>query len=166
MVATLLMRPPVKRQYRYADMNTDLVDSSLSKPRTLRWAVMCLALSSGLAAVMVGALWTRLVVPPPGSSNAVNVVTFVSLALITWKVATGRGWARWLFVVMYALGSLAGAVTLLLKPDLFGALPTPAIASMLTQLVLQTAAVTFLLTRSARDWFKRHRVQSTSSAAA
>jgi hypothetical protein len=76
---------------------------------TKQWlliAVTCLAISLALAVLLAAALGTGLLQPPPGASNVVNIVSVALLALVTWKVAVGRRWARWLFVIVYALGAL------------------------------------------------------------
>jgi hypothetical protein len=119
-----------------------------------------------LVAVLVAVEWKGLVASPPGTSNAANVITLVFMAFVTWKIAAGRGWARWLFVVVYVLGCLMGSIAFLLRPEVFRVLPPVAIASSLIQLVVQTVAVALLFLRSTREWFKRHRVHSAPSAAA
>jgi hypothetical protein len=142
-----------------------LPESPLSRPRTVQRAVLYLAASAIWATVMLGALWVRLIPPPPGSSNVVNVISVLVLALATWKIASGRGWARWLFIVMYVLGSLGGALTSLLRPELFRVLPSMMIASAVIQLVLQTIAVALLFMRGSREWFRRDRSESSSQGA-
>jgi hypothetical protein len=137
----------------------------LSRPRTVQRAVLCLGASAVWATVMLGALWVRVIPPPPGSNNVVNIVSVLFLVLATWKIASGRRWARWLFIVMYVLGSLGGALTVLLRPELFGVLPPMMIASSVIQLVLQTIAVVLLFVRGSREWFRRDRLVSSSHGA-
>jgi hypothetical protein len=66
---------------------------------------------------------------------------------------------------MYVLGSLGGALTLLLRPELFRVLPSMMIASAVIQLVLQTIAVALLFMRGSREWFRRDRLESSSHGA-
>jgi hypothetical protein len=125
--------------------------------------VTCLALSTAGAGLMFVALWLRFVSPPPGTSNVSNLLTFVLIGLVIAKIHDGRGWARWLFAVIYALGSLGATLLLLFKPELFRVFSPLMIASAFLQTALQSVALGFLFAPSSRAWFRQQRVRATAS---
>jgi hypothetical protein len=143
-------------------MSAAHLESAWAKPKTVHLAVVCLAISSTCAALLAVALGTGLLHPPSGASNFANVLGVAILALATWKIAAGRGWARWLFVIVYALGVLAGGIMFLVRPEPFLAWSMAMVASSLIQTALQTAALAFLFTPSSREWFRSRRVRSPS----
>ena len=132
-------------------------------PKTIRRAVTCLVISLVLAVVLDVALGTGLLQPPGGASNVVNFGSAALLALVTWKVAVGRRWARWLFVILYVLGTLAGVIMFLVRPEIFLAWPKVMIASSLVQLALQSAAVAFLFMPTSNAWFRSRPVGPAST---
>jgi hypothetical protein len=95
------------------------------------------------------------------------VTTFVTaalIALIAAKVGAGRNWARWLFVVIYILGSVMFTVVLIVMPQEFLSLPGLLQVSALVQFILQTYALVLMFTRASRQWFKALYVPASPSA--
>jgi hypothetical protein len=143
--------------------STEVSTSAGSAPTTVTRAVTCLAASTALAAILIVLSLVGVVRLSPGASNVSNIITCAFLAVATWRIAAGKGWARWLFIAIYVFGSLAGGVVLLLEPDVFRVLPAALIGSAFAQLAIQTAAVVFLLRAPAREWFKTKRSGASSS---
>ena len=139
--------------------------SQAGSPKAVRLAVTCLATSTALSAVLTIVYWTGLLALPVGGSNFTNGVTCAWLALATWKIAAGRGWARWLFIAFYVLGSVGMVIIMLVKPEVLHVLPTVLIASAFTQLGLQTAALIFLLSGGSPEWFRSKRTRPTAPSA-
>jgi hypothetical protein len=144
-------------------MANDPPDWAATKPHAVRRAVTCLAWSTAGAGVMFVAHALRLRPSAPGTSSVGNLITFALLGIVTSQIDAGRGWARWLFVVTYVLGSLAAVLLLLLKPELFRVFSPLSIASAFLQTALQSVALGCLLAPSSRAWFRRQRVRATSS---
>ena len=84
----------------------------------------------------------------------IGFVTAGLLAFVAAKINAGRRWARWLWVVIYFIGSFGFAVMVLTAPALFRALPAILQGNMIIQFVLQTAALVLLFTSPSRQWFK------------
>ena len=82
----------------------------------------------------------------------VGICTAALLGLMAWKIAQGRNWARWVFAIIYILGTL-GSVAVI-TPAVFLAHPLVLQANMILQFILQTAAAVLVFTSSARQWFK------------
>jgi hypothetical protein len=126
--------------------------------------VTCLATSTALSAVLTIVYWTGLLELPVGGSNFTNGITCAWLALLTWKISVGRGWARWLFIAFYALGLVGTVITMLLKPEVLHVPTTVLIVSAFTQLGLQTAALMFLFSGGSPEWFRTKRTAPTAGA--
>ena len=133
--------------------------TSGNKPKSVQWAVVCLWVSVGLVSVLTVDSWVGLVGIPRGiASTVTNLLTLALLALVAIKLGAGRGWARWLFAVVYVLGSLMFVVSLLLAPQVFRSLPTVLQGSGIVQFALQTAALVLMFTEASRQWFKAKRI--------
>ncbi len=135
-----------------------------SKPKSMQHAVTCLWLSTGLAAAMtvlyvVGVIATDSVV----LTAVTGVITVAILALVAAKVSSARGWARWLFLVLYVLGSFISVLGVLLAPQVFFALPALSQGSTVLQFLLQTVALVLMFTKASRDWFKTRAVPEASA---
>ena len=129
--------------------------SSGERPTSVQRAAICLWVSAGLALILtvvqvIGLVETAEV----GMTAIIGVVTAGVLALIAAKVSAGRNWARWLFAVIYVIGSFTSAVLALVAPELFRALPTILQGSTILQFLLQTAALVLIFTNASRQWFK------------
>ena len=128
-----------------------------SRPASIQRAAICLWISAGLALLVTLAQVTGFV-QTAGASVGLTAVTGLGtaglLALMAAKISVGRSWARWLFVVIYVLGSLTSAVLVLAAPAVFRALPTVLQVSMILQTLLQTAALVLIFTSTSRHWFK------------
>jgi hypothetical protein len=137
-------------------MTTDTVP-----PLSVRKAVICLWISVGLGLLMTMAQVTSLV-PKVGASTSVTAVIGLTtaglLALIAVKTNAGQGWARWLFVVLYVIGTLTSIALAVVAPAMFIALPTILQANIIVQFVLQTLALVFMFTSTSRHWSKSKRV--------
>lgn len=134
------------------------------KPRSTRWTVILLWTSTGLAALMtllhlIGVVPTHNVV----MRAAVGGIIVTLWAFIATMVNSGRGWARWLFVVLYVLGSVLEIISMLLVPRVFLAMPHLVQAYSVVQFVLLTVAVILTFTKSSREWFQSARALKTSA---
>ncbi|HYG54903.1 MAG TPA: hypothetical protein VD965_06370 [Burkholderiales bacterium] len=124
-------------------------------PGTISRAVTCLWIAAGLAALLttlqiVGVMATESVT----LTAITGVLTVTLLALVAWKIGEARAWARWLFVLLYALGAGVSVAGALAMPKFFLALPPVSQGSIVLQFVLQTAALVLLFTKPSRDWFR------------
>jgi hypothetical protein len=125
------------------------------KPPPVRRAVSCLWIS--VLITLMGTAWQLAGLEASAdivSAATTGVVTAGIVALVAAKIGAGRGWARWLFGVLYVVGLLLWAVSLVVSPEAFLALSPLEQASMVVQFALQTCAVVLLFTRASREWFK------------
>jgi len=129
------------------------------RPTSLRRAITCLWISVALTLVLAGAhLIGVLATPDLAVATATAVVAAGLLVLVVVNVASGRGWARWLYVGVYAFGVLTFVPFLVLAPQAFLAVPIPDQVAAVCQLLLQTTALVLMFARASRAWFKAPRV--------
>jgi amino acid transporter len=135
-----------------------LKDSSHAPPAPMRAAIVCLWLSVAIVAVLTLASWANLLgLPNTPSLTVNNLLTLALLVLIAIKITAQRGWARWLFAVVYVLGSLATLYLVVFVPQSFRNLPAMLQVTGLVQLALQTAAMVLIFVQPSRLWFKAQR---------
>ena len=136
-----------------------MADASTAKPPSVQRAVISLWTSVGLTVVITGLQVLGIVpvpVPAPGAAVAAmtGFITAGLLALVALNLARRRGWVRWLFLVLYMLGSFAFIVSFLFAPGVFVSMPTLAKGSAILQFGLQTLALFFMFGRMSREWLK------------
>ena len=133
-----------------------------SPPTSIRRTAFCLWVSAFLALLATLLQVTGIVssVASPGITLAIGLLTAGLLALVAAKVNTGRGWARWLFLVLYVIGVPFAALIFLGAPQTFRALPALLQINVVAQSVLQTAAVAFMYTATSRAWFRSARAST------
>jgi peptidoglycan/LPS O-acetylase OafA/YrhL len=137
---------------------TVLNDSSNPPPASMRAAIVCLWLSVAIVAVLTLASWANVLgLPNTPSLTVNNLLTLALLVLIAIKISAQRGWARWLFAVLYVLGSLATLYLAVFVPQSFRNLPAMLQVTGLAQLGLQTAAMVLIFLPPSRRWFKAQR---------
>ncbi len=73
---------------------------------------------------------------------------------MTFKIATRKNWARWIFAVVFVLAKIVFLSSVLLAPQIWLALPLTAIGPAITQFVLQGTALVLLFTPDASRWFR------------
>ena len=146
----------------------DPVEKITEKPQAIRLAVLLLWISVGLA-VAVTAWRMPAYLQMIRSGVMAPVYLFVQLTwvavscglviLVAFMVAAGRDWARWIYVLLYVLGTFITAGPLAFIPNLIQYLQTAPIsaASMLLQPVLQTVALVAMFVRPSREWFAAKR---------
>lgn len=135
------------------------MSSQVNKPQSIQRAVTCLWISAGLVALLTVVSWTGALGIPSGvGPTLTNLLTFLLLALVAIKVSAGRNWARWLFAIVYVLGSLMFVVSLLLAPQVFRSFPAVLQGSTVVQFALQTLALVLLFIGTSGQWFKSQRV--------
>ena len=129
------------------------------RPRRVKVAVWLLCAAMGLNAVMSIAPWLGAVPVIPGetiSSDAfgatLNVLLFGFLGMKVWQ---GRNWARWVVLVLVALGLLGGATMMLLVPAAFKFFNGARFAAGMAETVLQSAVIMLVFTGESRGWFRR-----------
>jgi hypothetical protein len=126
----------------------------------VRIAIACLWASAALVLLLTAASWLEVRGLPRGLQvTVVNLLTFACLGFVAEKIRSGRRWAVWLFVVIYAIGSFFSLISLVLVPRLFGALPTLSKLTTITQFALQTVALVLLLTGPSKEWFHAQRMR-------
>jgi hypothetical protein len=130
------------------------------KPVSIHRAVICLWVSA--AGTVVSAAFHASILTI--ADVVVLAITAGLLALVAAKVSAGRSWARWLFLVVWALGSLSGMAMVVLMPQAFRAWPSTVQAIAILQFVIQTAALALLFTRASREWFVVPDATSTTNA--
>jgi hypothetical protein len=115
------------------------------RPAAVTVAVVLLSVSAALGIINV-AVRTRLANP----LNYVGIAVILGIsALMIWLIFRGKNWARWVFLVVFALG-------LLLSPSSIQRLQTHSSVDVVVycaQLLLQLAAAIALCLRPARLWF-------------
>jgi hypothetical protein len=137
------------------------IDASIERPASVRRAAACLWASAGLALALtaVQVLW---VVGPAdvGVTIGIGVATAGLLALFAAKINAGRGWARWLYALIYTVGTLGSAVLLLVAPGSLRAYPALVLVGTGAQFILQTTAMALIFTSASRWWFKVARAKT------
>jgi hypothetical protein len=135
------------------------------KPASVRRAVQLLWISAVLSAALAG---LYLVGAVPSVNYVVDAVTAAITsavtALIAWKIGSGRNWARWLFVVIFILGSLMFVALLMFVPQAFLSLPGLLQASAVVQFGLQTSALILMFMGASGQWFRARPVAISPSA--
>lgn len=124
----------------------------------LQKAALCLWIAAGLTLVVMIAQISGVV--PGGGAVTVRTGIFDIgsaglLALVAAKIAAGRGWAKWLYAVVYGFGSLLYAILVAVLPRLFIALPSILKVNVLVQFVLETAAMILIFSVTAQRWLRR-----------
>jgi glucan phosphoethanolaminetransferase (alkaline phosphatase superfamily) len=136
-------------------------NASVIQPPPVRAALLCLWLSTGILALLTVAAWANLLSLPNTSSVTVNnLLTLAFMLFVIAKLTAARGWARWVFAVVYLLGSAVTLYLSIFEPQTFRNQPLALQVTGLAQLALQTAAMVLLLMPAARQWFKVQRAQA------
>ena len=137
----------------------DPAEPEVPKPPAIWWAVKCLWIS---IAVMVIA--TVLAVAGVSGSREAIVATIVTsgisgglLVLVAVALNARRNWSRWVFLVLFILGSAVFALGLALAPQAYAAMPRLDQISALVQFALQTAALVFMFLPASGDWLRTRR---------
>ena len=132
-----------------------VIDHSNSYPTAVRRGVLCIWISVGLVILLsAGSLIGFRQIPSNGVTLTTNVLTAGLLIFVVVKVGAGRGWARWLYAVLFLFGSAAFVSMALLVPAVFLALPLVLKASGVVQFLLQGVALVLLFTKASRVWFR------------
>ena len=139
---------------------SDPHEPEIPKPRAIGHAARCLWISvavvvvtSGLA--LAGVSGPRDAVP----LIAISLFSIGLLALVAWGLNAGRGWVRWLFLVLFLLGSGMFVVGIVFAPQAYLAMPRLDQATALVQFGLQTAALILMFTPAAGRWLKNRRAK-------
>jgi glucan phosphoethanolaminetransferase (alkaline phosphatase superfamily) len=132
--------------------------ASITPPPSVRTALVCLWLSTAILALLTIAAWANLLALPNTASVTVNnLLTLVFMLFVIATLTAGRGWARWVFAVVYLLGSAVTLYLSIFEPQTFRNQPLALQATGLVQLALQTVAMVLLLLPTARQWFQAQR---------
>ncbi len=132
--------------------------AATAPPPPVRAALVCLWLSTGILALLTIAAWASLLALPNSASVTVNsLLTLAFMLFVIAKLTAGRGWARWVFGVVYLLGSAVTVYLSIFEVQTFRNQPIALQATGLAQLALQTAAMVLLLMPSAWQWFRGQR---------
>ena len=134
-----------------------------SQPAAIRRAALCLWLSAAFAllAMTVQVLgWVPLVGSTPGMTAIIGLATAGLLAVVAISIGARHGWVRWLFAVIYVIGTLGAMVLVVIAPEAFRGIPTVLQANVVAQFILQTAALILMFTSSSRHWFATRRAEN------
>jgi hypothetical protein len=93
-------------------------------------------------------------VPVPGSTMVSNLITTAILALCAWKIGAGRNWARWVFLVVWVLGSGFLALVACFAPQALRGMSTVLVTIAVVQTALQTAALILTFMPASNAWFR------------
>jgi hypothetical protein len=134
--------------------------NEFSQPQTIRRAALCLWISTALTLVVTAAQVLNLV-PIEGATlgmtTAIGVLTAGLLALIAILINARRNWGRWLFAVIFILGTLSAIALIFTSPHVFLGLPKLLQANMVSQIALQTAALFLMFSSKSQQWFGTQR---------
>jgi hypothetical protein len=83
----------------------------------------------------------------------IGLLTVGLLAIVAGSISARHGWARWLFAVIYVLGTLGAMVLVVMAPQFFRVLPIVLQVNMVAQFILQTAALILMFSSASRHWF-------------
>jgi len=83
-----------------------------------------------------------------------NFITAAFLALCAAKIRAGRNWARWLMLIIFALGGLMTPLLLILIPQMLHSMPALLIVIAVLQFVIQGAALVLVFVSGSRVWFQ------------
>ena len=135
-----------------------------TKPISLKRAVACVWVSVGLVAILTVISWLGLLDIPSGVGVTItNTITAGLLVFVSVKLGSGRNWARWLFTVVYALGSLVMILSLILASQIYFSSPAVLQVSGIVQLILQTAALVLVFTPTSGEWFRAQKENRKSA---
>lgn len=151
---TVIISPPGVNPYHPPSAPLDQL--SKERPKAVKVAAICLWVSSLLAFLVTAAQVTGLVPdvgPSTGATAVGGLLTAALLGIIAGNINEGRRWARWLFIVIYAIGTPASVAAIIMAPAYFVALPAVLQANMLVQFVLQKLALVLVFASASRDWF-------------
>jgi len=132
------------------------------RPQSVHIAALSLWVSAALAFVMVAIQVPRLSsLVTVGAMAPVQLVVTLATAIITVallvlvaaKVNAGRGWARWLFLVVWIVGAGVMAAAVVYNPRGLQNMPPLIAASERLQWILQTTALVLMFVRPSREWF-------------
>jgi multisubunit Na+/H+ antiporter MnhE subunit len=130
-------------------------NESSPTPRSIETAVRVLYVSATLALVLTLVTWLNwITLPFDGQGSITGFLIAALLAFTSNRIRSRRNWARWMFAVLFVLGTLLGIVVTALAPDLW-TLHTPAtLLSTIIQTVIQTIALFLVFTPAANAWFR------------
>jgi Na+-translocating ferredoxin:NAD+ oxidoreductase RnfA subunit len=134
-----------------------------SRPASIERAALCLWIS-GVLVILVMTVqllgWVSLVGSTPGMTAGVGLGTAALLGFVAAKVSARHSWVRWLFAVIYVLGTLGTVALVVITPEVFRALPLVLQANMIAQLILQTIALVLMFTTASRQWLATKHAQT------
>jgi hypothetical protein len=138
-----------------------LLQTHTNQPPSVRAALACLWLSTAVLTLLTIAAWANLLALPNTASTTVNnLLTLVFMLLVIVKLTAGRGWARWVFAVVYFLGSAVTVYLSVVQPQIFRDQPLALQVTGLLQLALQTVAMVLLVVPASRQWFAAQRARA------
>jgi hypothetical protein len=136
----------------------DPVEETGERPPAVVNAVRLLWISFGLGmlGLFSGPLGIKTTAQGIGALIGAGLV-FAIWAWVIAKIASGRNWARRLFLILLVIGTIFMVTTLPVTARIYAARPVSAGIS-LVQTVLEFIAFYFLVTAPAREWFNRPRI--------
>jgi len=125
-------------------------------PRSVILAERLLWLSAAIAVFFTLAGYVGfLQITTPGKTVISNFITVAFLVLCANKIGAGRNWARWLVLVVFALGSLTLPLVLIFAPQILRSMPVLLVVVGLLQFAIQLTALVLAFIPSSKSWFRR-----------
>lgn len=118
------------------------------RPRIVQRAVLLECVGILLGAVATMALFT-LPRPPPAAMVIGAVIGLLIVAFLVTKILAGRNWARFLLLILFALG----VVNLMFSAAIMLAVAPHLLVLTLLQLIVQGGGLVLLFTPRANPWF-------------
>ena len=135
----------------------DPAEPELPKPPAIARAAICLWISAAIVVLVTAFALAGSDLRQALPAILISLFTFGLLVLVALKINAGRGWVRWLFLVLWLLGSAMFVVGLVMAPQAFLALPKLDQAVALVQFTLQTAALVFMFLPASGNWLRSRR---------
>src|SRR5262245_3360488 len=129
-----------------------VVESVPVKPRAVRNAAILLGISAVLIAGIAVAIRLGVIAESPGGDPTIpSFIASALLGLIAWKIDTGRNWARWLFAVIFVMGTLVSMISFYRLPALWRSMSAPGLVSGAVQVTVQALALIFMFSRESSE---------------
>ena len=140
-------RPPLSN--RYAPPESEVADVRVDSRNDERPRFVRIGVGLFVASALLGMVKAALI--PVQVGAWVTVFTYSFLALLAVALWNRQNWARILYVVMFALGTIA---TVFVRAQLLQQ-GTLSVALLVAQNLMQLATAACLFVRASTDWYKR-----------
>lgn len=131
------------------------------KPSSIKNAVVLIWVSASIILILtLTSAFFGAPIPIGIEEVLTNFITVAVLALCAIKTNSGRGWPRWLLLVLFTLGNLMIILAWLFAPQVVEAMPFVSKVVSVLQFIIQLAVLVLLFVQPSRLWFSN--VQSAA----